>query len=343
LDFLLSANRHGADEGAATLRQAGMLVPRRESGLPASTLAAQESHEPLKIADKTPMTSVGELSPVLESSPWPKAPGSQSAADAPVPGPTGPFLAVKAKVSAGELSPHKMRTANVLGLGEVDKVFATFWETPREDKPPSPLMRPTGNKEPGTGDEGVYLVPIWLGILVPATGQPLDPVVRGYQYLCNYAHSAIHTAERRVGPLRDHEDIVQQVCVEWLERAGPPDEAFPKLLERRPAEMRLLRETVNRVIARAFYHQKKRDVTVNFTDAPAPEAAAERAWAEFKSDCERGVGHLSRQEWQVLELRRQGKTFAEIGSDTQMSKQQACKIYHAVSARLQKIYASRDG
>jgi hypothetical protein len=341
-DFPLCTNRH--DEGAAALRQLGTPLARRENGSSQSTLGTQVAHEPLKIAEKARTASVGKLLHVRDGGPWLKAPGSRFDEDsAPAPGPTRPFLSAKAEVGTGELCPRGLGTANGLDLGEVDKVFATLWETPREDKPPSPLMRSTGNKEPGTGYEAIYLAPVWLSVLVPATGQPLDPVARGYQYLCNYSHIAIHAAERRVGPLRDHEDIVQQVCVEWLERAGPPDQAFPKLLERRPAEMRLLRETVNRVIARAVYHQKKQDVTVNFTDAPAPEAVAERAWVEFKSDCERGVGHLSRQEWQVLELRRQGKTFAEIGSDTRMSKQQACKIYHAVSARLQEIYGSRDG
>ena len=48
---------------------------------------------------------------------------------------------------------------------------------------------------------------------------------RGYRYLCGYAAQAIRAAERRAGPLRDHEDIIQQICLEWLEKAGPPDEA----------------------------------------------------------------------------------------------------------------------
>jgi len=97
------------------------------------------------------------------------------------------------------------------------------------------------------------------------------------------------------------------------------------------------------VIARAIYQQKKRELVVDFTDQPAPVKSVEKDWAEFKSDCQRGVGHLTPQEWQILDLRRQGKTFAEIGADFGMLKQRVCEIYHAVEARLQKIYGRKDG
>jgi hypothetical protein len=171
----------------------------------------------------------------------------------------------------------------------------------------------------------------------------VDPVAAGYQYLCNYSRQAIHTAERRVGPLHDHDDIIQQICLEWLEQAGPPDGAFPRLLEKAPAEMQLLRETVHRVITRITYQQRKGRVNADLSRWPAPDRPAERAWVDFKSDCERGVGHLTQQEWQILELRRQGHTFGEIGSTIGMLRQRAWEIYHDVVARLQHIYERADG
>jgi DNA-binding NarL/FixJ family response regulator len=115
------------------------------------------------------------------------------------------------------------------------------------------------------------------------------------------------------------------------------------LLEQAPAEMQLLRAVVTRVIARAVYQQKRRYVVLDFDDWPARGNAAERDWAEFKADCEQGVGNLSRREWQVLDLRRQGKTFEEIGAELRLPRQRVWEVYHAVEARLREIYGKQDG
>jgi hypothetical protein len=224
----------------------------------------------------------------------------------------------------------------------LDKVAPGFWGVPPGVWHAQAPARAPGENQPGEGGEGVSLPPVYLGVLPLPSGEPLDPETEGYRYLCGYAGHAIRAAERRAGPLRDHEDIIQQICVEWLEKAGPPAEAFPKLLEKAPAEMQLLRETVNRVIARVIYQQRKRLVAADFADWPARANPAEQDWVEFKSDCERGVGSLTRQEWQILELRRQGKTFAEIGSEMRMPKQRVWEVYHGVEARLQKIYGNKD-
>ncbi len=195
----------------------------------------------------------------------------------------------------------------------------------------------------GRGGGETFLPPLYLSLLPLPVGKPLDPVAEGYLYLCNYARTAIHAAQRRAGPLSDHEDIVQQICLEWLQQAGPPQEAFPRLLARSTAEMQLLRETVNRVIARVIYQQRKGRRLADLVDWPAPARSAERDWLEFQSDCAQGVGRLSALEWQVLELRRQGKTFAEIGTDLGVARQRVWEVYHEVEARLRKIYATADG
>lgn len=196
---------------------------------------------------------------------------------------------------------------------------------------------------PGRGGAETLLPPLYLSLVPLPLGKPLDPVAEGYLYLCNYARTAIHAAQRRAGPLSDHEDIVHQICLEWLQQAGPPQEAFPRLLDRSPVEMQLLRETVNRVIARVIYQQRRGRRLADLADWPAPVRPTERDWIEFQSDCAQGVGRLSPLEWQVLELRRQGKTFAEIGTDLGVARQRVWEVYHEVEARLRKIYATADG
>jgi hypothetical protein len=218
-----------------------------------------------------------------------------------------------------------------------------LWDAPVRGAVPVAVGQPPDRQQSGAPEEGNGVTPLLLGTVIVPRGKPLDPVERGYQYLCHYARHSIHAAERRVGPLRDHDDLVQQICVEWLEHAGPPAEALPRLLEQAPAEMQLLRAVVTRVIARAVYQQRRQYVVLDCNDWPARASAVERDWAEFKADCEQGVGNLSRREWQVLELRRQGKTFEEIGADLRLARQRVWEVYHAVEARLREIYGKQDG
>jgi hypothetical protein len=216
-----------------------------------------------------------------------------------------------------------------------------LWEADRALGRSGPQLPPPGAEQESRPGEDAPLPPLYLAVLpLPVGGKPLAPEVEGYRFLCAYAGRAIRNAERRVGPLRDHEDIVQQICVEWLEEVGPPEEAFPKLLENGSPEKQLLRQTVNRVIARTIYQQRKRLLIANFTQCPAPAEAAQKEWLDFKSDCEKGVGNLTHQEWQILELRRQGKTFAEIGAEMELPKQRVWETYQGVEARLRKIYGN---
>jgi hypothetical protein len=183
---------------------------------------------------------------------------------------------------------------------------------------PQPPTRVTvGSADAGDGARGAtwgyYLTSVPLGVLLVASGQPRDPVESGYEYLCNYTRRAIATAERRVGPLRDHDDIVHQVCVEWLELTDPPNVAFPRLLEGNTVEMEFLRQVVSRVIARAAYQQRRDGSALGEADRPATVDPVGSAWADFRADCERGVGNLSPVEWRVLESRREGLTSRRSG------------------------------
>jgi hypothetical protein len=223
------------------------------------------------------------------------------------------------------------------------ELWASLWDAPARGAAAVAVGQRPDRQPSDAPEEGTGVTPLVLGAVLLPRGQPLDPVERGYQYLCQYARHSIHAAERRVGPLRDHDDLVQQICVEWLEQAGPPAEALPRLLEQAPAEMQLLRAVVIRVIARAVYQQKRQRVVLDFNDWPARANAVERDWAEFKADCEQGVGNLSRREWQVLDLRRQGKTFEEIGAELRLPRQRVWEVYHAVETRLREIYGKQDG
>jgi DNA-directed RNA polymerase specialized sigma24 family protein len=233
--------------------------------------------------------------------------------------------------------------AHFLDRKALQAFFANAWDGPARGAVTVSVAQRPDRQRSGAPEEGTGVTPLVLGAVLVPRGKPLDPVERGYQYLCHYARHSIRAAERRVGPLRDHDDLVQQTCVEWLEQAGPPAEALPRLLEQAPVEMQLLRAVVTRVIARAIYQQKKQSVVLDFNDWPAPGNAVERDWAEFKADCDQGVGNLSRREWQVLDLRRQGKTFEEIGAELRLPRQRVWEVYRAVEARLRRIYGKKDG
>jgi hypothetical protein len=233
--------------------------------------------------------------------------------------------------------------AHLLDPKALEVLFANLWNALVRGAVAVSVGQRPDRQPSGEPEDGAGMTPLVLGVALLPRGEPLDPVERGYQYLCHYARQSIHAAERRVGPLRDHDDLVQQICVEWLEQAGPPAEALPRLLEQAPAEMQLLRAVVNRVIARAVYQQKRQGVVLDGNDRPARGDDAERDWAEFKADCEQGVGNLSRREWQVLDLRRQGKTFEEIGAELRLPRQRAWEVYHDVEARLREIYGKQDG
>jgi DNA-directed RNA polymerase specialized sigma subunit len=169
--------------------------------------------------------------------------------------------------------------------------------------------------------------------------EPLRPSSRGYLFLCNYTEKAVRTDEHRRGPLPDHEDIVHQVFVEWREQVGPEEQHLANLLDRESVERQVLRRTVPRVISRARYENNKHADRVGATDLPAQASAPAQDWTDLRIDLEQGVGNLAPHERQILELRRQGKTFDEIGAEVGMAKQRASEICSAVVARLQKIYS----
>lgn len=165
----------------------------------------------------------------------------------------------------------------------------------------------------------------------------------GWLFLCNYAKKAIRNYDRRFGPLPDHEDLVQQVFVEWWEQVGADQQALANLSDRGSAELQVLRKVVPRVLSRARYDYDKQVRMAESVDTPNRSRVGEQDWADLRIDLESGVGRLGDRERRVLELRRQGKTFDEIGPELGMSKQWAFDVCQAVLSRLQNVYCGMDG
>src|SRR5262249_12072137 len=103
---------------------------------------------------------------------------------------------------AGGLAPFLDRKA-------LQVLFANLLDAPVRGAVPVSVGQPPQGPQSGAPEEGVGVTPLVVGAVLLPGGQPLDPVERGYQYLCHYARQSIHAAERRVGPLRDHDDLVQ--------------------------------------------------------------------------------------------------------------------------------------
>jgi RNA polymerase sigma factor (sigma-70 family) len=161
----------------------------------------------------------------------------------------------------------------------------------------------------------------------------------GWQFIRNYTRKAIRNDESRFGAVVDHEDIVHQVYVEWSEQAGSQDRAFTDVLQKDSPSRQILRKMVRRVLDRVRYQQGRAQKNVEFVDQPTPVAANTQEWLDMQIDLSQGVGGLNPQERRTLELRGQGMTFEEIGSELGLLKQRVFEIYHAAIDRLQQVYA----
>jgi hypothetical protein len=183
-------------------------------------------------------------------------------------------------------------------------------------------------------------------VLYRKSGKPLDPSAQeGLDRLCAYAWSSIHNAERVHGEkFLSPEDIVQEIYLEWRGLIGSEaaDEALPRLLLDGSDEMKFLRLAVGRVIARTRYQQRQWTKVVGINRRVDRSAAFARRGEQERVDWEdlwdNLVSTLAPHEKQILESRKQGKTFAEIGASLGKPPQRVWDIYHSVVARVQKTY-----
>jgi hypothetical protein len=181
-----------------------------------------------------------------------------------------------------------------------------------------------------------------MGLPLPMpTGMPrgLDPIPSGWSFLCNYTRKAIRNDEARRGPLPGHEDVVQQVYLEWRQLVGPGEETLANLLEADSLERQALRAIVPRVIGRARYEHNRWQTTSELIDSPAPLDRTSQDWRDLQIDVQGGAGNVRPRERRILELRGQGETFEKIGEELQMSRQRVCEAFNATLDRLRELYS----
>lgn len=175
-----------------------------------------------------------------------------------------------------------------------------------------------------------------------ATAAPADSTRQadalGCEFLRNYAAKAIRNEERARGPLSGRHDLVQQIYVEWREEVGPGDDVHSRLLDKASAERSALRGTVRRVLDRSRYDDAKRRAVAEINDRPAPARRTAQDWLDLEIDWSQGVGRLTTLERRVLDLRRAGATFDEVGEALGLSKQRAFELYDEVIERLSALY-----
>jgi RNA polymerase sigma factor (sigma-70 family) len=162
--------------------------------------------------------------------------------------------------------------------------------------------------------------------------------VEGWHFLHNYTRKAIRNEEQRHGPLRDREDLVHQVFVEWREQVGENDLALGQLLNKDSPERLVLRKAARRVLDHARYVRDRDSQIEGLSDQPAPANSSEAEWRELQMDVSQGAGNLDPRERQLLELRRQGMTLDEIGAEVGLAKQRVCEAFVAIIDRLQALY-----
>jgi hypothetical protein len=167
-----------------------------------------------------------------------------------------------------------------------------------------------------------------------------DAVLPGWLFLCNYTRKAIRNDEARRGALPDHEDVQQQVYLEWREEVGAGQGALGNLLRDESPERRALRGVVPRVIGRARYDHNRKKAMLQLVDRASPRSPAGQDCLDARIDRACGVANLSPRERRLLELREQGATFEEIGTELRMSKQRVCEALRAAIGRLRKVYSA---
>ena len=153
-----------------------------------------------------------------------------------------------------------------------------------------------------------------------------DAETAGWRFLVNYTRKSIANDEARYGPLPDHDDIVQQTYLMWRQQTGPETTAWNSLFDKDSPERGVLRKTVRQVLDRVRYELRRQQRTLKLYDQAMPAKPLEQDWLDLQIDWDQGDGGLGPRERQALELRRQGMTMEEIGSEMGMVKQRVHEL-----------------
>jgi DNA-directed RNA polymerase specialized sigma24 family protein len=159
-----------------------------------------------------------------------------------------------------------------------------------------------------------------------------------WAFLRNYATKAIRREERTRGPLSDHADIIQQIYVEWREEVQSSDDVHGRVLVKESPERTAFQTAVRRVLDRTRYGDMKQRRRVEADEPEARTDETTRAWADMEIDLAQGVGKLTEKERDILDMRRWGLTFEEIGARLGIPKQRAFEAYTEVLNRLSDLY-----
>lgn len=159
-----------------------------------------------------------------------------------------------------------------------------------------------------------------------------------WAFLRNYATKAIRREERTRGPLSDHADIIQQIYVEWREEVPGSDDVHGRVMLKESPERSAFQTAVRRVLDRTRYGDMKQRRRVDADEPEARTSQSTRAWADLEIDLAQGVGKLTEKERDILDMRRWGLTFEEIGARLGLPKQRAFEAYTEVLNRLSDLY-----
>jgi DNA-directed RNA polymerase specialized sigma24 family protein len=127
--------------------------------------------------------------------------------------------------------------------------------------------------------------------------------------------------------VNDRDDVVQQVCLEWLLLAATMLTTYDDV-----------RRIVSRVLNRAYRRLQKQQLALELLDVPVHADPVEDTFRDMELDRDLGMKDLTDREWQVVQLRRQGYTFTEIGRRMGMPKQRVSEQFAAALSRLQQRY-----
>src|SRR5262249_473380 len=100
----------------------------------------------------------------------------------------------------------------------------------------------------------------------PAKSLPRVGDAEAWTFVRNYAAKVIRRGEFAGGPLPDHDDIIQQIYVEWRENVQGHDDSHSRLLDRNSLERTAFRGAVRRVLDRRRYDAVKQLRLADLTD-----------------------------------------------------------------------------
>jgi DNA-directed RNA polymerase specialized sigma24 family protein len=192
-----------------------------------------------------------------------------------------------------------------------------------------PFAVQAGDDDPGTGE----LAPAAVEAGHAASDRAF------WDFLRNYANKAIRREERMRGPLADHADIIQQIYVEWREDVPPGNDVHTRLLDANSTERVAFRSAVRRVLDRSRYDDAKQRRLAAIAEHEVESQAAPREWVDLEIDLALGVGRLTFRQRRILDLRRAGMTFDDIGKEIGLPKQRVFEEFTDVIERLTAIYS----